>query len=69
MREIIIPSKCAEIVCQCAQRGLCKSMFILSVVEFGTRSLPPGTDLGLSFLGDFVGDLRLLRLRDLLGFS
>ena len=44
-------------------------MFMLSVVEVGTRSLPPGTDLGLSFVGDFEGDLRRLRLRDLLGLS
>ena len=51
-------------------RTFCKSILILSVAEYGARSIPLGPDLGLSFLvGDFVGDRRLLRLRDLLGFS
>ena len=51
-------------------RTFCKSILILSVAEYGVRSIPLGPDLGLSFLvGDFVGDRRLLRLRDLLGFS
>ena len=50
-------------------RALSKSILILSDTEFGTRSIPLGTDLGLSFFGDLVGDLRLLRLLDLFGFS